>query len=100
MFETDYPHSDTTWPDCIGVARKLLDDLPPTTQYKIPRQRREALPLHPGRPRHHQGLTTHSPEHRSPGSHWFPGLRHRVRGGQGSRVKPSTWRGRTTWKWR
>ena len=25
MIETDYPHSDTTWPDCIGVAQKLLD---------------------------------------------------------------------------
>ena len=28
MLETDYPHSDTTWPDCIGVAKKLLADLP------------------------------------------------------------------------
>ena len=22
MLETDYPHSDTTWPDCIGVAQE------------------------------------------------------------------------------
>ena len=22
-FETDYPHSDTTWPDCIDVAKAL-----------------------------------------------------------------------------
>ena len=28
MIETDYPHSDTTWPDCIEVAKKLLADLP------------------------------------------------------------------------
>jgi len=43
MVETDYPHSDTTWPDCIGVARKLLADLPPSTQYKILRGNAEKL---------------------------------------------------------
>jgi len=45
MCETDYPHSDTTWPDCIGVARKLLDDagLSAETQYKILRGNAEAL---------------------------------------------------------
>jgi hypothetical protein len=45
MCETDYPHSDTTWPDCIGVARKLLDDanLPEATQYKILRANAEKL---------------------------------------------------------
>jgi len=45
MVETDYPHSDTTWPDCIGVARKLLDDagLPADTQYKILRANAERL---------------------------------------------------------
>ncbi|MFA5883119.1 MAG: amidohydrolase family protein [Acidimicrobiia bacterium] len=45
MVETDYPHSDTTWPDCIGVARKLLDDagLAPETQYKILRGNAEKL---------------------------------------------------------
>jgi predicted TIM-barrel fold metal-dependent hydrolase len=43
MVETDYPHSDTTWPDCIGVARKLVADLPPETQYKILRGNAEKL---------------------------------------------------------
>ena len=43
MLETDYPHSDTTWPDCIGVAKKLLADLPPETQYKILRGNAERL---------------------------------------------------------
>ena len=43
MLETDYPHSDTTWPDSIGVAKKLLADLPPETQYKIQRGNAEKL---------------------------------------------------------
>jgi predicted TIM-barrel fold metal-dependent hydrolase len=43
MLETDYPHSDTTWPDSIGVARKLLADLPVETQYKILRGNAEKL---------------------------------------------------------
>src|SRR5262249_46742137 len=37
MVETDYPHSDTTWPDCIGVARKMVEDLPEATHYSIRR---------------------------------------------------------------
>jgi predicted TIM-barrel fold metal-dependent hydrolase len=28
LFETDYPHSDSTWPDTRAVAAKLLDGLP------------------------------------------------------------------------
>ena len=43
MLETDYPHTDTTWPDCIDVAKKLLADLPPETQYKIQRGNAEKL---------------------------------------------------------
>jgi len=43
MLETDYPHSDTTWPDCIGVAKKLLSGFPPETQYKIQRGNAERL---------------------------------------------------------
>ena len=43
MLETDYPHSDTTWPDCIGVAKKLLAGLPAETQYKIQRGNAERL---------------------------------------------------------
>jgi predicted TIM-barrel fold metal-dependent hydrolase len=43
MVETDYPHSDTTWPDCIGVARKMVQDLPEATQYKILRGNAERL---------------------------------------------------------
>ncbi len=46
MIETDYPHSDTTWPNSIGVARKLVAGLPVETQYKILRgNAREAVPL-------------------------------------------------------
>ena len=45
MCETDYPHSDTTWPDCIGVARKILDEagLSAETQHKILRGNAEKL---------------------------------------------------------
>ena len=50
MCETDYPHSDSTWPNCITAVKKVISHLPPETQYKILRgQRRAALPLHPGR---------------------------------------------------
>ncbi len=34
-FETDYPHSDSTWPDSRKVAAKLLDGLDPGAVYKI-----------------------------------------------------------------
>jgi predicted TIM-barrel fold metal-dependent hydrolase len=51
MIETDYPHSDTTWPDCIDVAHNLVKDLPPATQRKILRGNAERLfrftPLEP-----------------------------------------------------
>jgi len=43
MLETDYPHTDTTWPDCIAVAKKLLSGLPAETQYKIQRGNAERL---------------------------------------------------------
>lgn len=35
MLECDYPHSDSTWPDSINLARKWLDHLPEETQYDI-----------------------------------------------------------------
>ena len=43
MIETDYPHSDTTWPDCIEVAQQLVKELPPATQRKILRGNAEKL---------------------------------------------------------
>lgn len=43
MCETDYPHSDSTWPDCIGTARRLIGDLPPTVQHKLLRGNAERL---------------------------------------------------------
>ena len=43
MLETDYPHSDTTWPDSMEVARKLLSGLSPDTRYKIQRGNAERL---------------------------------------------------------
>jgi predicted TIM-barrel fold metal-dependent hydrolase len=35
MLEADYPHSDSTWPDTVTMARKWLDHLPDDVQYKI-----------------------------------------------------------------
>ncbi len=43
MVETDYPHTDTTWPDCIGVAKKLVQGLAPEVQRKILRGNAERL---------------------------------------------------------
>ncbi len=43
MIETDYPHSDTTWPDCIEIATRLVKDLPQATQRKILRGNAEKL---------------------------------------------------------
>lgn len=43
MCETDYPHSDSTWPDCIGVARNTMKDLPEDVQYKLLRGNAEKL---------------------------------------------------------
>ena len=44
MCETDYPHSDSTWPDCI--ERRQAADRPPARaeiQYKILRGNAERL---------------------------------------------------------
>lgn len=37
LFETDYPHSDSTWPDCKTVAEKQVQDagLDPATAEKV-----------------------------------------------------------------
>ncbi|HUC38013.1 MAG TPA: amidohydrolase family protein [Acidimicrobiales bacterium] len=35
MLECDYPHSDSTWPDSINLARKWLAHLPDEVQHKI-----------------------------------------------------------------
>ncbi len=35
MLECDYPHSDSTWPDTVNLARKWLDHLPDDVQHKI-----------------------------------------------------------------
>jgi len=35
MLECDYPHSDSTWPDSVSLARKWLSHLPEDVQYKI-----------------------------------------------------------------
>ncbi len=34
-FETDYPHTDTTWPNTKAVAEKMMGHLPADVQYKI-----------------------------------------------------------------
>ncbi|WP_029430143.1 amidohydrolase family protein [Blastococcus sp. URHD0036] len=43
MIETDYPHSDSTWPDSIEVAQKLVAPLTPEQQYKVLRGNAERL---------------------------------------------------------
>ena len=43
MCETDYPHSDSTWPNCITVVKKIIGHLPPETQYKLLRGNAEKL---------------------------------------------------------
>ncbi|HUN35204.1 MAG TPA: amidohydrolase family protein [Trebonia sp.] len=43
MCETDYPHSDSTWPDCISEVRSQIAHLDPGVQYKILRGNAERL---------------------------------------------------------
>jgi predicted TIM-barrel fold metal-dependent hydrolase len=43
MCETDYPHSDSTWPDCIATARHQIEHLDPEVQYKLLRGNAERL---------------------------------------------------------
>jgi predicted TIM-barrel fold metal-dependent hydrolase len=34
-FETDYPHTDTTWPDSKSYCEKILEGLTDEQKYKI-----------------------------------------------------------------
>ena len=43
MCETDYPHSDSTWPNCISVVQHRIGHLPEETQYKLLRGNAEKL---------------------------------------------------------
>jgi predicted TIM-barrel fold metal-dependent hydrolase len=43
MIETDYPHSDSTWPNCIEVARNAVKELSSEVQYKVMRGNAERL---------------------------------------------------------
>ena len=43
MIETDYPHSDTNWPNSIKIARKLVAGLTERQQYKVLRGNAERL---------------------------------------------------------
>jgi predicted TIM-barrel fold metal-dependent hydrolase len=43
MCETDYPHSDSTWPDSIKVVQNQIGHLSPEVQYKILRGNAERL---------------------------------------------------------
>jgi predicted TIM-barrel fold metal-dependent hydrolase len=43
MIETDYPHSDSTWPGSMKLAKQRLGQLPPDVQYKILRGNAERL---------------------------------------------------------
>ncbi len=37
MFEVDYPHSDSTWPDSRAVAGDVMAGLDPETVHKLVR---------------------------------------------------------------
>lgn len=43
MIETDYPHSDSTWPDCIKLAKERLADVDPQVAYKVLRGNAERV---------------------------------------------------------
>jgi predicted TIM-barrel fold metal-dependent hydrolase len=43
MCETDYPHTDSTWPNCLEVAKKQIGHLTPEVQHKILRGNAERL---------------------------------------------------------
>jgi predicted TIM-barrel fold metal-dependent hydrolase len=43
MIETDYPHSDSTWPDSLSAAKAQLKGLSEEVQYKILRGNAERL---------------------------------------------------------
>jgi predicted TIM-barrel fold metal-dependent hydrolase len=43
MCETDYPHSDSTWPDSIATVHRVIGHLPAPTQYKLLRGNAERL---------------------------------------------------------
>jgi predicted TIM-barrel fold metal-dependent hydrolase len=43
MCETDYPHSDSTWPDCIKIVKSRIQHLPEETQFKLLRGNAERL---------------------------------------------------------
>jgi len=43
MVETDYPHTDSTWPDSIKLAREQVAHLSPEVQYKLLRGNAERL---------------------------------------------------------
>jgi predicted TIM-barrel fold metal-dependent hydrolase len=43
MVETDYPHSDSTWPNCIDMVKRAIASLPESTQYKLLRGNAERL---------------------------------------------------------
>ncbi len=43
MIETDYPHTDSTWPDSITLAQKRVAHLSPAVQYKLLRGNAERV---------------------------------------------------------
>jgi hypothetical protein len=43
MIETDYPHSDSTWPDSIKIAKDRLSHLDPQVQLKVLRGHADQL---------------------------------------------------------
>ena len=43
MIETDYPHSDSTWPNSLKLAQERVSHLDPAVQHKILRGNAETL---------------------------------------------------------
>jgi predicted TIM-barrel fold metal-dependent hydrolase len=43
MVETDYPHADSTWPDCMSLLDERLSGLPEATRHKVLRGNAERV---------------------------------------------------------
>ena len=48
IYETDYPHSDSTWPHSRKIAEEQMEDLPDDVVYKVVRG--NAIEMLPSRP--------------------------------------------------
>ncbi len=76
MIETDYPHSDSTWPNCLEHATKQLESLSDVDRYKILRGNAERLfRFTPGGGSHHMRKCDRSGRRSEDHRHAESGLR-------------------------